>query len=350
MLTVAGLLRLLDAPQPLTVEGLPVDPLLVVDLATADGHVRAETLEAGLGMLPQVTVGVLPSDPSPQALLLAQACTFTLRQASGQRSGPGVRGRRACVVVDDVDAELAAVERSIQHAPVAAVSLHRLLRLQARSTVPDGLVAESAVYSTLLAGPEFARWLAGRPSRRPAGTGEPLDVTAEAGILRITLSRPARRNAYSAAMREALMDALSVAAADPSLRVELRGRGPDFCAGGDLDEFGTALDPARAHVLRTARSAGLALHRLGARTTAYLQGNCIGAGIELPAFADRVLARDDTLIRLPELAMGLVPGAGGTVSVTRRIGRWRTAWLALTGAPLTVRTALSWGLVDEVVP
>jgi enoyl-CoA hydratase/carnithine racemase len=46
--------------------------------------------------------------------------------------------------------------------------------------------------------------------------------------------------------------------------------------------------------------------------------------------------------------MGLVPGAGGTVSVPRRIGRWRAAWLMLTGTRLDAGTALRWGLVDEI--
>jgi enoyl-CoA hydratase/carnithine racemase len=48
--------------------------------------------------------------------------------------------------------------------------------------------------------------------------------------------------------------------------------------------------------------------------------------------------------------MGLIPGAGGTVSIRRRIGRQRTAWLALTGAVLDAATARTWGLIDEVLP
>ena len=79
-----------------------------------------------------------------------------------------------------------------------------------------------------------------------------------------------------------------------------------------------------------------------------LHGACIGAGIELAAFAGRVEARDGTVIRLPELAMGLVPGAGGTVSLPRRIGRWRTTYLVLSGVPLDPSTALAWGLVDAL--
>jgi enoyl-CoA hydratase/carnithine racemase len=56
------------------------------------------------------------------------------------------------------------------------------------------------------------------------------------------------------------------------------------------------------------------------------------------------------VLRLPELAMGLIPGAGGTVSIARRIGRWRSAYLAFTGTLLDVHTAHAWGLVDDLEP
>jgi enoyl-CoA hydratase/carnithine racemase len=61
-----------------------------------------------------------------------------------------------------------------------------------------------------------------------------------------------------------------------------------------------------------------------------------------------VLAQPSTRIALPELQLGLVPGAGGTVSLPRRIGRHRTAWLALTGSVIDAQTAFDWGLVDEI--
>ena len=69
----------------------------------------------------------------------------------------------------------------------------------------------------------------------------------------------------------------------------------------------------------------------------------------MPAAKARTVARPDATFTLPEVGMGLVPGAGGTVSIPRRIGRQRTAWLALTGSPLDLPTAVSWGLVDEVI-
>ena len=84
--------------------------------------------------------------------------------------------------------------------------------------------------------------------------------------------------------------------------------------------------------------------------TAYVHGGCVGAGVELPAFAGRVVADPAATFWLPELGMGLVPGAGGTVSIPRRIGRQRAALLAVTGRRIDAATALAWGLVDDIAP
>jgi enoyl-CoA hydratase/carnithine racemase len=80
----------------------------------------------------------------------------------------------------------------------------------------------------------------------------------------------------------------------------------------------------------------------------HLHGACVGSGIELPAFAATVLAEPSTVVSLPEVSLGLIPGAGGTVSLPRRIGRHRTARLALTGDRIDAATALEWGLVDAI--
>jgi enoyl-CoA hydratase/carnithine racemase len=61
-----------------------------------------------------------------------------------------------------------------------------------------------------------------------------------------------------------------------------------------------------------------------------------------------VRAHPDAVLGLPELSLGLIPGAGGTVSITRRIGRWRTAYLVLSGRTIDTATALQWGLIDEI--
>ncbi|WP_119729936.1 enoyl-CoA hydratase/isomerase family protein [Thermomonospora amylolytica] len=198
----------------------------------------------------------------------------------------------------------------------------------------------------------IGRWLEERgPRPLPPESAEPVLARREGDRLLITLNRPERRNAYCRQVRDALVDALRVALLDDGIaRVVLGGAGPSFCSGGDLDEFGTAPDLATAHFIRTRAGAGRLLHRLGPRVQARVHGACVGAGIELPAFAATVVADPETVFRLPEVGMGLVPGAGGTVSIPRRIGRWRTLHLALTGRPLPAPAALAWGLVDRVEP
>jgi len=131
--------------------------------------------------------------------------------------------------------------------------------------------------------------------------------------------------------------------------VHLWGDGPAFCSGGDLREFGTAPDPAAASLVRTTRSPALDLRRVASRLTVHVHGAAVGAGVEWAAVGARVVARADATFRLPEVGMGLVPGAGGTSSIPRRIGRHRATWLALTGEQLDATTAAAWGLVDEVV-
>jgi enoyl-CoA hydratase/carnithine racemase len=74
----------------------------------------------------------------------------------------------------------------------------------------------------------------------------------------------------------------------------------------------------------------------------------MGSGLEMAAFCGWIEAHGDSVFGLPELGLGLIPGAGGTVSVTRRIGRWRTAYLVLSGRTIDVDTALAWGLVDAI--
>ena len=144
---------------------------------------------------------------------------------------------------------------------------------------------------------------------------------------------------------------LLVACGDASVeRVVLDGAGPSFCSGGDLAEFGTLPDPATAHLVRLTRSPARLLAELGPRLEVRLHGACIGAGIEMAAFAGRVIAHIDAVISLPEVGLGLIPGAGGTVSLPRRIGRHRTAELALGGGPIDAPTAQKWGLVDAIDP
>jgi enoyl-CoA hydratase/carnithine racemase len=254
------------------------------------------------------------------------------------------------VVVSPDGPELAAIGDTVRAAPLAATALALLLRGAADRTAEAGLVAESSVYSTLQGGPEFAAWRAAHPpTPRSPSIAPTVLADRRDTVLDVALNRPDVRNAVSARLRDELCEALAVALEDPDVEeVHLRGNGRAFCAGGDLDEFGTLPDPATAHLVRLARSPARLLACLAPRVTAHLHGACIGSGIELPAFAGRVVAEADTVIGLPEVGLGLVPGAGGTVSLPARIGRHRTAQLALTGHRIDAATARAWGLVDEI--
>jgi hypothetical protein len=258
--------------------------------------------------------------------------------------GPSAAG----VTVDDAARAIDALRAAVNAHPVAALSLAWLLRGSERLSVRDALVMESATYSMLLAGSEFAAWLPRRGAPRPADDRDRIRLARTGDTLTITLARPARRNAFDALMRDALVGALAIAELDPLVRVELRADGPSFSAGGDLDEFGTATDVALAHLVRTFAGPGAAIARISDRVTARVHGLCAGAGVEVPAFAGHVVADVHAAFVLPELSMGLIPGAGGTVSIPRRIGRHRTLWLALSGTRIDAATAVEWGLVDAI--
>lgn len=264
-------------------------------------------------------------------------------------------GSEPCVVIGvDVVAqnqsERSAIESTVFRSPLAAIALCVLLRGGLVDSRDVRIARESAVYSLLQAGPEFAQWQAGRPLRK--STEHSVDsvlVERFHDELMITLNRPAHGNAVNRALRDGLCEAIAVAALDRGIdTVTLRANGPNFCTGGDLDEFGTFPDPAASHVLRLQRSPARMLARIGNRLCTYVHGTCAGSGIELAAFSHRVVAHPATTFVLPELSLGLVPGAGGTVSIVDRIGAQRTAWLLLTGWSINADTALSWGLIDEI--
>lgn len=342
---------------------LDAPPLLAVIMAPEDTlpTSRAEALTAALAALRAVTVAVLPAGEADAGLLdLVRLFDVVLRPEFEDPAGPAAAGDRLSVG-GPVEQHLGRLSEATTNNAQSTVALVQLLRLgpddrsEVGLSVAHGLVAESLTYSMLQSGSEFAQWVAQAKPALPSPDSEPpvLGVrhTAETGgdTLTITLNRPQRANAFSRAMRDELVPLLQVALADRSIaKVVLHGAGNHFCSGGDLGEFASFTDPAQAHATRLTRSPAALMHRLADRTVAHLHGACAGAGIELPAFARRVVAAADSDIWLPEISLGLVPGAGGTVSLPRRIGRHRTAWLALTGIHIDAPTALAWGLVDAM--
>jgi enoyl-CoA hydratase/carnithine racemase len=167
-------------------------------------------------------------------------------------------------------------------------------------------------------------------------------------VWEFVLARPDVLNALDATLRDELWSALGAAHA-AGVAVALRGAGRAFCAGGDLDEFGTERDGGRAHVTRQLHGLAWRCAAIADRLVVGVHGACYGAGLELAAVAARLVCDETARFCLPELELGLIPGAGGTVSIPRRIGRQRTLELCLSGRVVEPGEAREIGLVDEIV-
>jgi len=291
--------------------------------------------------VPVVAVDV--GEPSEASALLgtelARLPVVTIAVGAGEHSGWDLVAESPDDLIDAVIAT-----------PAAAVVAAQILRSGDRRSIAEGLLVESLAYASLQGGPEFASWLAGRGRRVRRDLDEPrIEMIDHDDAVEIVLCRPRLHNLMDAAMRDQLTTALIAAGTDPRRSILIRATGPSFCGGGDPAEFGTVSDIASAHLIRSSANAAPALAKVADRTTVEIAGPAVGAGIELAAFAGHIRATPAATFRLPELQMGLIPGAGGTVSIPARVGRRRTlAWL-LSGAEIDGSTAADWGLVDELI-
>lgn len=251
------------------------------------------------------------------------------------------------VVEPPVSAE--ALIRQCERTPRAAAVTVQLLRSLEGLPRERALTLESFCYGLLQGSAEHAQWLASHvpPAQRsPPGR---LIVERHDSTLLLVIDRPTARNAIDRSMRDQLFEAFSLAALDAEIHtVKLRAVGAAFSTGGDLEEFGTTRDPATAHLIRSRTLPAVAIAPRANILDVHVHGACIGAGLEIAAFAGRLTAEPDAWFQLPELSMGLVPGAGGCVSVPRRIGRQRAALLILSGRRINAHVALRWGLIDAM--
>lgn len=253
--------------------------------------------------------------------------------------------------VEDISIAIQELDEMISLHTQPALVLAHLLRQKAYQNVSQGLVLESLSYGMLQSGSQFKAWLNQRGDTARVLDEKPVVLASRSDeLLEIYLNRPERSNAYSSDMRDQLFDFLQIARFDEAVtKVKLHGLGKSFCSGGDLAEFGFVDFPPDGHIIRMHRSPALSSHSIADKLEVYLHGVCAGAGIEIPAFASRVFGNEAVEIFLPEISMGLIPGAGGTVSLPRRIGPQKTAYLAMSGKTLSLSDALAWGLIDEAV-
>jgi hypothetical protein len=311
----------------------------------AQPFILADLNAAALSAAAQITLtGWLQQQPCPTIAIgaaehpLARAFDVLLPAANKNDS----------VAHRDIERLLGNIKRT----PLAAMVLVQVLRSTENMPAASALLVESLAYATLQTGVEFKQWLAAKPAplTTPANIEPPLVIERSADVLTLRLNRPERRNAISVEVRDALYEELQLVLSDDSIqRVDISGSGACFSTGGDVDEFGSVVDGITAHTIRSLRLPANLLVLCAERLHFHLHSACIGAGIEIPAFGRHITATRNAFFQLPELQFGLIPGAGGCISLPRRIGRQRTAYMALSMKKINAATALEWGLIDAIV-
>ena len=167
-------------------------------------------------------------------------------------------------------------------------------------------------------------------------------------ILRVTVNRPAKKNAMTSAMYNALADVFNEANKDESVRVVIwDAAGDSFSAGNDVEDFlKYAPGPGESPQARL----GKALLNLDKPLIAAVKGAAIGGGTTLLTHCDFVFASENAKFQLPFVNLGLVPEFGSSWSLPARAGHIRAAELLMLGQPFDASVATEIGLVTRVVP
>ena len=168
----------------------------------------------------------------------------------------------------------------------------------------------------------------------------------------VTLHRPEALNAFNIQMRDDLYEVLSAVRDDSEIRVAiLKGAGEKaFCAGADLSEFLSAPSPVAARQVRFTRDVWGLFLSIPQPLIAALHGYVLGSGIEMALCCDIRIASEDARFGLPEVALGIIPAAGGTQTLPRVVGRSRALEMLLTNRWLNAEEACQAGLVNRVTP
>jgi enoyl-CoA hydratase/carnithine racemase len=181
-------------------------------------------------------------------------------------------------------------------------------------------------------------------------TAQTVLVEKEGVVASVRLNRPEKRNALSLELMEELITALQRLGKDADVRaIVIEGAGPVFSAGHDLGEMIGRDLPFYQRLFDVCTELMEAIHRVPQPVIAKVHGVATAAGCQLVAACDLAIATDDARFATPGVKIGLFCSTP-MVPLTRAIGRKRALEMLLTGDFVDAQTALSWGLVNGVVP
>ncbi|EAW19847.1 enoyl-CoA hydratase/isomerase family protein [Aspergillus fischeri NRRL 181] len=176
-----------------------------------------------------------------------------------------------------------------------------------------------------------------------------LAETQQSSTRILTLNRPNKRNALCQALINELLHQLKIVSADPHIRaIVIAGSGAIFSAGADIKEI-AQLDGETARQKRYLEDLCHAMKQVRKPIIAAVEGKALGGGFELALMADFIVATPEVEFRLPEISIGLIPGAGGTQRVTAAVGKYRAMNMILLNEPLSGNEAYQVGLVCKLV-
>jgi enoyl-CoA hydratase/carnithine racemase len=177
-----------------------------------------------------------------------------------------------------------------------------------------------------------------------------VEVAAEGRVATVTMNRPERRNALSREHMEELIDGLTrIGAGTETAVVILRGAGPVFCAGHDLNEMIGRDAAAYRQLFAVCTQLMETLQGIPQPVIAQVQGMATAAGCQLACTCDLVVAAEDARFATPGVKIGLFCSTP-MVALSRAVGRKKALEMLLTGEPISAQEAQAAGMVNRVVP
>lgn len=181
------------------------------------------------------------------------------------------------------------------------------------------------------------------------------DFNPETGVAVLTLNRPERFNAFTQEMIGKWRDALAQVATDSTIRaLVVTGAGKAFCSGGDIEELESFMSmnglERKNYLWEGVHQIPLLLERIDCPVIAALNGTARGAGLDMALMCDIRIMDESVKLAESYIAMGLMPGDGGSYFLPRLIGIPRALELLWTGDAIDAQTALQIGLINRVTP